>query len=427
MAPWERRLRDLSNLLRECGRTYFSPDRFRQSLNQFLQTSRTVTFIIQKHKASIPDFESWYQAIVVDPWSQDTIMSWAKNSRNKIEKEGDLEMYSTLETALVFSYLKSQDRIVHTTKAELLRANVEKLLRFASLYLPPGVAYDAVLRIERRWVANSLPEYELLAAMTYVYGRSFDVALSLASHLQTDLDDTIPHPSSLDPTMSDARQTRYFRLREGGSLRYTSHPVTLDLEDFPSSQEFAPFKDGFASLKSSTNISEAVRAFAGMAEATFKRFGNHEPMLFLLGDNWNVVDHFGTHFRDQAEKFIFWRHAAERAAYLRAFAAIWISEAWLRKMAEADLRPIHELPIEGERLNVTGVCATGEASVASWNIERSDEQIVPKLVPTELPNDPVNEGDIFFLVPILESMREARGLSPASLPIKASAPPPAPS
>ena len=86
MRPWERRLRDLAQLLRNCGETYFSPDLFRQNTNQFLQTSRTVTFIIQKNKADTPGFEAWYKTNVLQPWSNDPVMSWAKDARNVIEK-----------------------------------------------------------------------------------------------------------------------------------------------------------------------------------------------------------------------------------------------------------------------------------------------------------------------------------------------------
>ena len=51
--PWERRLKDLSHLLKCCIDTYFDPELFRLNLNQFLQTARTVTFIIQKNKNQI--------------------------------------------------------------------------------------------------------------------------------------------------------------------------------------------------------------------------------------------------------------------------------------------------------------------------------------------------------------------------------------
>jgi len=146
MRPWERRLRDLAQLLRNCGETYFSPDLFRQNTNQFLQTSRTVTFIIQKNKADIPDFDVWYKANVLQPWASDPVMSWAKDARNVIEKEGDLEMQSTLRATVLYSYISDEDMVIEVNRRELLQANIDRLLQAARQKLPPGIADAAVLK-----------------------------------------------------------------------------------------------------------------------------------------------------------------------------------------------------------------------------------------------------------------------------------------
>lgn len=106
MLPWERRLKDLAQLLKNCETTYFDPELYRMNTNQFLQTARTVTFIIQKNKATIPCYETWYAENVIKPWANDPLMTWAKNSRNQIEKEGDLDLYSSLGVSLIYSYTK---------------------------------------------------------------------------------------------------------------------------------------------------------------------------------------------------------------------------------------------------------------------------------------------------------------------------------
>src|SRR5258706_14701498 len=124
MHKWERRLKDLAQLLTNCGSTYFDPELFRQNTNQFLQTARTVTFIIQKNKNSIPTFDDWYKNAVLTPWSSDAVMIWAKDSRNVIEKEGDLEMHSTLRLTLLSSYRESLDVVIPNSKAEILEANI---------------------------------------------------------------------------------------------------------------------------------------------------------------------------------------------------------------------------------------------------------------------------------------------------------------
>ena len=79
-----------------------------------------------------------------------------------IEKEGDLEMQSKLRASVLFSYLSAEDMVVETTRKELLKADIDKLLRFAKSKLPPAIADAAILKIERRWIANSLPNTELV-------------------------------------------------------------------------------------------------------------------------------------------------------------------------------------------------------------------------------------------------------------------------
>lgn len=165
MHPWERRLNDLWLLLERCHATYMEPELFRLNTNQFLQTSRTVTFIIQKNKDSIPEFDAWYQPIVAS-WGSDKVMDWAKDSRNKIEKEGDLDLYSTLDMTLFWSYIVEQDAKISTGRIELLQAGTKRLVRLARKQLPSGVVDSAAVRIERKWVANTLPDWELLQAFT---------------------------------------------------------------------------------------------------------------------------------------------------------------------------------------------------------------------------------------------------------------------
>jgi hypothetical protein len=62
------------------------------NVNNAIQTARTITFLIQKNKATINDFDRWYAKNVLDRFGGDSIMNWLKESRNYIEKEGDLDV-----------------------------------------------------------------------------------------------------------------------------------------------------------------------------------------------------------------------------------------------------------------------------------------------------------------------------------------------
>lgn len=412
MQPWERRLRDLSNLLSACGSNYFAPDLFRQNTNQFLQTSRTVTFIIQKNKTAIPDFPSWYAEAVLNPWSHDSVMTWAKDARNVIEKEGDLDMHSTLRASLVFSYFLAQDAAVDTTRKELFHVGIDKLLRLATTKLPSAVADAAVLRIERRWVANSLPTHELLAALTYVYARLFEVVKSLARHNGGVLDRSVPHPTTLDPAMTDASKVRYIKLGAPGVGKLGAKRVRHDPNFRPPASIEAVARD-FVEGRKPQSLDEVMDVLGKMAEATFRHYGYHVPMLFLFDQSWRQIDFLSTQFVDQADKFVFWRHAAERAAYLRAHAVVWISESWLRDMRDRGHLPIRDMPIIGEHLNVIGLTMDGLEKTLSWEILRDEADSKPTLKLRDRTAEKEAGTTVFFLKPVLDAMRMARGLGAA--------------
>lgn len=410
MQPWERRLRDLSRLLRNCGDTYFSPDLFRQNTNQFLQTSRTVTFIIQKNKGDIADYEDWYRDHVLAPWASDKIMTWAKDSRNVIEKEGDLEMHSALSVVVLFSHEAAEDVEIKTTRPHLLQADINRIAKLAKEKLPPGILDAAVLRLERRWVANSLPETELVYALTYAYARVFKVCQALAEHSGRTLDSSVPHPTSMDPSSKDVFKARYIKLGKPGLGR----TATLRIEKDPNFQPplaLVALKQELESLPRPASLIETVELISKLARVTFLHHGNHVPMLFLFDEGWKQVDFLTTQFADQADKFLFWRHAASRAGYLHATALVWVSESWMRDTHSADDLPVRKMPIVGERLHVVGASASGETHVVQWNIKRDATTDKPSLEALPADEQQTEGAHIFFIRPVVAAMQASRAKS----------------
>ncbi|EHV63207.1 hypothetical protein AB6W67_10135 [Escherichia coli] len=51
-------------------------------------------------------------------------MAWAKNSRNTIEKQGDLEMYSEAKATLISSYIEEND-IEFITNESMLNIGIK--------------------------------------------------------------------------------------------------------------------------------------------------------------------------------------------------------------------------------------------------------------------------------------------------------------
>ena len=366
MFRWERRLKDLAQLLVQCESTYFDPELFRMNTNQFLQTSRTVTFLIQKTKSEIPDYDNWYKKNIIDAWSGDTLMTWAKDSRNTIEKERDLDMYSSLSATLFFSYITAEDISIPCGRTELLGANVTRLKRFARSSLPSYVSDAAVIRTERTWVANTLPDWELLQAFKYIYSRLHTCCKELAIHLGASLNPDIRHPA--DANTNNPRETIYFKLNSKSSSIVRHKIIPFD-SSIVADNVLAEINQNSAAPK---NLHELVELHAKYSQAIFKKRGCHIPICFLFDASNKPIDLISTSFDDQADKYIFWRSVADRILYLKPSSILWIAEAWLRDGRNLDIHPIRKLPIAGEFLEVVALNVSGELRRVTRLIHRNE-------------------------------------------------------
>ena len=400
--PWERRLEDLAHILESCGATYFDPDLFRRNTNQFLQTARTVTFLIQKNKANIPGFVEWYQKNVIDAWEEDKLMQWAKDARNTIEKEGDLELNSELHVTLIFSYLEEEDIKIECGRDELLNAGVKKLIRFAQKKLPTGVSDAAAIKIERLWKTSKLTSHELLCALGYVYSRLFDCCWSLADHLGSHLPAHVLDPSEIDAFCNSVRKVQLVKLRDLQTYRFATRAHKLPEEDELPASVKDNAKTLIKALGYPTDFESTVNLYAGMAEVTFNQWGNHIPMLFLLGRDWSIQDMRSPSLEDQADKYLFWRALAESIKLQNPHGLFYIAEAWVRDLRKYPSLPIRNLPIRGEILKLVALDRDRNITIRSWPIERMSGNALPRLGPVTVADK--SDQKAFFLVPVMRSM-----------------------
>jgi hypothetical protein len=390
--PWETRLKDLAQVLQNCHDTYFDPDLFRMQTNHFLQTSRTVTFIIQKNKAKIPDFDAWYRLNVLTPWAGDEVMTWAKDARNTIEKEGDLDMYSSLNLSLIFSYFPENDIDLVCTREELVSGGVKKLMSFAQQKLPTGISDGAVIRIQRRWVTASLSTWELLRALTYVYKQVYGCCVALAKHLGEDLRPGIVDPQEMSISREGAQGTIYQKMSSTSTHSMSSSRVVVDREKV---QNLEKLMEITSELGEPSSFEEMFELHRRMVEFTFAEFGNHAQMLFLFDERWRPCSFLSTAFADTADKYVFWRHVNEQVRDLNAAGLAWISEAWMRRNPEDPSVPVRNMEIIGEQLHLVALARTGKQMECRWRIVRENEE-----KPPILETIPIEPSQWNFLVPI---------------------------
>ncbi|HCB3359465.1 hypothetical protein BAUJH_09820 [Escherichia coli] len=374
--PWERRLKDLSHLLKCCIDTYFDPELFRLNLNQFLQTARTVTFIIQKNKNQIIGYDIWYNNNVIEKWKNDPLMAWAKNSRNTIEKQGDLEMYSEAKATLISSYIEEND-IEFITNESMLNIGIKKLVRLAQKKLPSYLTESSIIKSERRWVANTLKDYELLHALAIIYGRMYNCCNSLGIQINNPMGDDVISPTSFDSLFDEARRITYLKLKDYSISKLSFSMIQYDNKIIPEDiKERLKLVD---KPKNITSTEELVDYTAKLAETTFLKDGYHIQTLIFYDKQFHPIDLINTTFEDQADKYIFWRYAADRAKITNAYGFIWISELWLRKASINSNKPIHTMPIIDERLQVIGIDSNNNQKCISWKIVRENEEKKPTL------------------------------------------------
>ncbi len=401
MQPWERRLNDLWLILKRCHETYMEPELFRLNINQFLQTSRTVTFIVQKNKDSIQNFDAWYQPIVAS-WARDKVMDWAKDSRNKIEKEGDLALHSTLDLTLFWSYIVEHDTKISTSRSDLLQAGTKRLIRLARKMLPSGLIKSSAVRIERSWVANSLPDWEILHAFNYIYSTLYRLCMDFSILAGAAIDSAVPDPAELQSAKDAARRISYLKLSDLEIHSQRTKKIRFKRDEISDARMklIEPFKGAMTEPKT---MDEMFDVLCTMASSTFEFDGYHVPMMFFYGDDMRAIDMMSMHYSDRVDKYIFWRSAAERMIATKARVVATIGEAWIRDMSRySDSEGIDALPIIGERLFVTALDASGNYRTASWDIARQSADSKPTL--TKCKPDKHDDDTPFYYAPILHAL-----------------------
>ena len=139
---------------------------------------------------------------------------------------------------------------------------------------------------------------------------------SLAKHLHTSLESSIPEPTSFDEVSTGSRGIHYIPLNS--TLIHTvvaqRHAVDKNFTPPPWLQEIREDKD----LARPNSLPTLVKFHEKMAYANFMNFGNHLAMLWLYNERFEPIDFIGTAPEDQAAKYIFWRTVSDRIHYLKA-------------------------------------------------------------------------------------------------------------
>ncbi|WP_165190885.1 hypothetical protein [Caulobacter soli] len=409
LAAVDQRLEDLHRQWHQAEAAYFDPDAFRVAIQTAIQTLRTVTFILQSNKAIIPNFDCWYE-----DWQEkfrvDPLMTWMKDARNKIEKQGDLEAKSFVRAEIIASYLNEGPKV--EVPAKLWDAPIQLVKSIPADAMGAHVRKNGVVRIQRRWIENTLPEHELLDAVATAYGRLSELVAD--AHAQVGLPTgPIVNKETGEEYPPDLRAGRLPCMIGHADARtqdvWLATDIPIEFEVVEKKVKVSDLKEAGPRLEKRYDVranemyaesgktADHLRTLFATARKMFEKDGYHITIAFLLRDGKPV------HFRElrpgeHGHKYLMMRSLAHQVVSLGADAAIIMGETW---SAPADPNKPYQRaadsPDRSELLVATLVTRTGEPVQLSAKIQREGKLV--KLDPTE---EEVG-GAHFLFAPIYEA------------------------
>jgi len=328
------RLHQLHEQWHRVAADYPDPDDFVTSLNAALVALRSVSFMLKKEKATVPDFDVWY-APHIERYQQDSVMRWLKDARNFVEKEGDLELHSRARVTLLGGPGEppQADMDVHPLLTQ------QEIAQLLAPRFPQAASSGGLLAVERRWVAATLPEHELLDALAYGYGVVAQVVAD--AHKQCNVlmqtfgdeahEDRPRRRSQLGGRLScmvahAKLRTAYLHLADETIIEWGTwtHKLTrAEAED-------VKLPDGMLAATSEhvqgRHLLDTAEGFAGAAKVLAAHSGGHKPMamVFETRDDAPVICSLNSH--DHATQTLMIQAVAAEVERLRAEGVVFVAE-----------------------------------------------------------------------------------------------------
>ncbi len=364
-----RRLHDAREHWDLAREKYFEPELFRMNVNACIQSLRSVTFLLQKNKSYIDGFEEWYSNWQLK-MKADPKLKWLVDARNKIVKEGDLNLQSFLKASVVGSYLDHEvPKFRVELKPGLLLPHIHKAVKDCGL--PPEMLADSYVKMERKWVEKEHPDTELLELLTHCW--IFLLKLLMDS------------PSVDAETRQSASQLEGpppCMLSGLDSLKsyYKYTPKSLVSADIVQSSRAVKFnskvvdryKDSplFTQKKEIQDFNQLCDLFFEQAKYVLSKDGYHVFLVVFLSDNV-PIQFTELQPADQADKYRLMREVAETARKIHANGVLTISEAWTATQSIGEpLKAARHHKNRGEAIILAAATKRGEKRVLKAAFEK---------------------------------------------------------
>jgi hypothetical protein len=377
--------------------SYMEPDGFRLNLNALIQNLRNVTWLLQKQRRDLPDFEVWY-----DLWKNsihdDAVMKWLVRSRNRIVKEADLELLSTAKVRLSLDWLNEYE----SSWVMPPRLNTRSIL--IRIMSGGGIPPEGLLTIERRWIDKFLPEWELLDAAAYAYNHLVRVVTT--AHTKMGIAECTLLPRTRECVTASLASGTVGCM----SHRVESRILHIDLSTQTEITEGYHFleagkdermraRERYGSVPMSGTAVELVPSALEIAKRMLSADKELVPVAWIIRDK-TVVGFSPLHFPNHDAKRLTMHRLADRLEVMDADGVIVVGEWWSAEIdAEEYLRTnaphAEELPNRREAIQVIALMRDGQTADRGLFFEHgpNDEIVFGEL-------DADTGGMLNFLEPI---------------------------
>lgn len=386
------------SLWKEAQKNYFEPDAFCVNMQTCITQIRTISFIVQSNKDKIDSFDKWYI-----PWQDkmknDPIMTWLKDSRNQIEKQGDLEKHSNIQLEIIASYFDDGPKVTVPSK-ELLFVSIKSIvtaIKKTNIY--KHFEENGILEVKRQWVANSFEDAELLSLLSYGLLFLLDMINSLNPNQQ--LFQVSQYRNSL---LQEPPSSICISLRDGKVFSRPFLPTYTKRVNVNERavKTYYPQADDMRALPQNS-LRDYVVKYMQMAKYLLQIDKNLQSLVFL--SNMDTEGHecdshvYPMICPDRQAKYLFMRFIAQQVKIYRLNTIIVVTENWFT--TRKDLDPITVLtnfPEDREGILIVACNSRGEEYSCHQEFTHKESNIVFIGEPTL----ETGECGAYFIEPVKE-------------------------
>lgn len=409
------RLREVLRHWFTAAENYSDAEEFRIAINSCIQAVRNVTFILQKNKKHIENFDSWYKtwqtAMAADP-----IMRWCVDARNYVVKQGDLETHSVAIVALLNSHNAAREHIF-SIDPRLSGKEVAQLIKVK--FLPEQLSNYGFLQVERQWITKDLKGVELLSGLAH----AFTVLNLLVEDIFTkngpskkydpQAIEEIDFANAIELLDEDDKPKCMLAFEEYRKTNYnlsSGETITLSTDEIEFDPTLVPqLKEKYGDIKASigemgNTLEDRVRYHLELAKGILKADGYLlvTVAIFDSGDKPHMVS---TMFENNEVKYLFWKDIAKRVRKLRARMIVTTGDSWRARMDKSNPlklgKHVADLEEKDEMIMVCGMDRSGKVLTIGTPYTRKGETI-------EFGTDEKLDMKPSYLNPVLKAFRKLK-------------------